>query len=581
MQKSVWTKGLVIGIIGFLIGMNIIPYILGINGRASCITGDETNFIERTEKSTIEKWIINSPSIPNNTSSSIVNINALLSDNFDNTVLLNNVPTSQWTYGCIPTTIGMLFGYYDRIGYNNMYSGPTNSGVCPLENLGQGKGSPIPGSCYIIATQKGLDGIDFNAHVDDYWKTTNSPGPDPWENTRPEHAWSLCVADFIGANQWKWDIDNDGKKDSNIDGSATYWTNTDGSKLYDYIPSASHGLPQTECGHGCKLFAQSRGYAVNTVYNQLTATPRGNRNGFTFSEFQAEINAGRPVITYWISNSGRHSMLGVGYDSATSTIYLHDTWDNELHQCSWSGRYSGDNYELEAVTVLQLTPLPANRLPSVPSNPNPSTHSDGIKVDTILSWTCDDPNGDWMTYDVYFGTESPPPFITSVEINSYFNPGKMNFNTTYYWKIVAKDCRGGSTSGPIWNFTSGGNKNPNTPTITGKINGSIATSYEYYLQTTDPDQDDVKYYVDWGDNTFTTTGLNTSGKQVVVSHTWNTEGTYIIKVKSIDRYDAESNWETLTVTMPYSYVKPIPNFYDLFFQRFPNAFPLLRYLMGY
>ena len=580
MQKSVWTKGLVVGIILFFIGTNITPCIVGINEKTSCVTASETNIKELTEKSTIEKWIINGPSIPKGTSSSIVDVNALVADKLTSMVLLSNVPTSEYTYGCIPTTVGMLFGYYDRIGYNNMYTGPTNSGVCPLTNLGQGLGTPIPGSCYIIATQKGVDGIDFNAHVDDYWKSLNSPGPDPWEHTRPEHTWSLCVADFIGANQWKWDINNDGEKDSNIDGSTIYWYNTDGSKMYDYIPPASQGLPQTESGHGCKLFAQSRGYTVTTVYNQLTDTPRGNPKGFTFSEFQAEINAGRPVITYWIGNSIGHAMLGVGYDSATSTIYFHDAWDNELHQCSWSGHYSSYDLGLRAVTVVQLAPLPANRLPSVPSNPNPSTHSTGIKVDTTLRWTCDDPDGDWLTYDVYFGTVSPPLFIKSVEINSYFTPGKMNFNTTYYWKIVAKDYRGGSTSGPIWNFTSGGNKNPNTPAITGKTNGSIATSYEYYLQTTDSDQDDVKYYIDWGDTTFTTTGFNESGKQIIVSHTWNTKGTYSIKVKAIDRYDAESNWATLTVTMPCSYNKEIPQFLGLLFQRFPNAFPILRQLLG-
>jgi hypothetical protein len=43
---------------------------------------------------------------------------------------------------------------------------------------------------------------------------------------------------------------------------------------------------------------------------------------------------------------------------------------------------------------------------------------------------------------------------------------------------------------------------PNTPTITGEINGEIQTSYDYTIQTTDPDHDDVQYYIDWGDQTF-------------------------------------------------------------------------------
>jgi hypothetical protein len=565
MQDSFWTKGLVIGILLLFVETSVLPSVIGNN----------------VEIGSIEKWIIISPPVPKNTSGSIVDATELLSDNSKDTVLLSNVPASEWTYGCTATAAGMLFGYYDRIGYNSMYTGPDNGGVCPLTNLGQGIGKPIPGSCYIIATKQGLDGISSKGHVDDYWISTNSPGPDPWENHWPEHTWSLCVADFIGTNQWKWDTDNDGIKDSNIDGGTRFWYNRNGLKLFDYVPPDSQGLPQTETGHGCKLFAQSRGYSVTTVYNQLTNTPNGNPNGFTFSDFQGEINAGRPVLTIWTSSSMGHTMLGVGYNSSTNTIYLHDTWDNNLHQCTWTGLYSGYNLGLMGVTIIQLAPLPPNNPPSVPSNPNPSIHSTDVHVNTNLSWVCSDPDGDWLTYDVYFGTQNPPPFVKSVEINMNYDPGKMKYNTTYLWKIIAKDCRGGSTSGPIWNFTTGENQNPNTPTITGMINGTIRTLYFYTIQTTDPYQDNVKYHIDWDDNTTTITGFNKSGEEINVSHTWKTKGTYSVKVKAIDEYYAESDWATLTVTMPYSYHNPILQFLEWLFQRFPQAFPILRQMLGY
>jgi parallel beta-helix repeat protein len=121
---------------------------------------------------------------------------------------------------------------------------------------------------------------------------------------------------------------------------------------------------------------------------------------------------------------------------------------------------------------------------------------------------------------------------------------------------------------------------PNTPTITGETNGAIQTSYDYIIQTTDPDQDDVQYHIDWGDDT-TITGLNESGEEIIVSHTWNKKGTYSVKVKAVDEYYAESDWGTLTVTMPCSYNKPIIHFLELLFQRFPHAFPILRQLLGY
>jgi hypothetical protein len=122
---------------------------------------------------------------------------------------------------------------------------------------------------------------------------------------------------------------------------------------------------------------------------------------------------------------------------------------------------------------------------------------------------------------------------------------------------------------------------PNIPSITGEITGSKYTSYNYSLQTIDVDQDTVRYYIDWGDNTSTTTLLYDSGKKINISHAWEQEGTYTIKVKSIDINYAESDWATLTVTMPCSYNRQIPQFLNWLFQRFPHAFPLLRQLMGY
>jgi len=114
---------------------------------------------------------------------------------------------------------------------------------------------------------------------------------------------------------------------------------------------------------------------------------------------------------------------------------------------------------------------------------------------------------------------------------------------------------------------------PNTPTITGKTNGKTGIMYNYIINTTDPDQDKVKYYIDWGDNTITVTGLNESGKKIIVSHIWNTKGTYNVKVKAIDENYAESNWTTLPVTMPCSYNVPLFQVWERLLERFPICVP--------
>ena len=44
------------------------------------------------------------------------------------------VPAFDWVFGCSSVSGAMIAGYYDRNGYPNMYTGPANSGVMPLNN---------------------------------------------------------------------------------------------------------------------------------------------------------------------------------------------------------------------------------------------------------------------------------------------------------------------------------------------------------------------------------------------------------------------------------------------------------------
>lgn len=258
-------------------------------------------------------------------------------------VMLGNVPTSSWTYGCSATSAGMMFGYYDRIGYSNMYTGPANGGVAPLSSLGS--------TCSIIATQQGFDGRSTPGHVDDYWTGNGNAGPDPWVDGGVEHAWGGCTADYMGTNQWKWDfLSGDGVKDFNTDGSTALFSYGSATKLYDYIPPASAGLPQTELCHGLRLFAESRGYQVLENYTQKIDTLYSG--GFSFNNYMNEINTGNPVMIQVVG----HTMVGVGYDAGPQTVFLHDTWGDYTASMTWGGSYS--DMDQEAVTVIHLAPVP-------------------------------------------------------------------------------------------------------------------------------------------------------------------------------------------------------------------------------
>jgi len=344
----------------------------------------------------IEFNIINGPPFPDE------DISELIVKNFSKSaVILSNVPTSRWTQGCSATSAGMIFGYYDLTGYSNMYNGPANDGVCPLSELGQGKpgdaGYPFDGSCSIIATAQGYDGRMAKGHTDDFWISYLSTGPDPWETYGwTEHTWGNCTADFMGTNQWKWDFDLNGNRDTIVDGGTVIWTYSNNLKLYDYLPPSSYGLPQTALAHGMRLFVESRGYTVSysdgnyQVYSQKTDNQVDG--GFSFDDFKNEIDNGFPVMVQVY----QHSMVGVGYDDSTNEIYIHDTWGNYVSSMSWGGSYSGR--ELQAITVIHLDP-PGNIPPVADFSYNPtspttsdtvyfndlSTDADGI----ISNWTWD------------------------------------------------------------------------------------------------------------------------------------------------------------------------------------------------
>ncbi len=102
--------------------------------------------------------------------------------------------------------------------------------------------------------------------------------------------------------------------------------------------------------------------------------------------------------------------------------------------------------------------------------------------------------------------------------------------------------------------TYGFNNNPpEKPTIEGPPSGKARTAYDYYFCSSDPDGDDINYYVDWGDESGEVRlGPYASNTCITVSHTWTSDGTYTIKAKAQDFNQAESEWATFSVSMPKS-----------------------------
>jgi chitodextrinase len=306
----------------------------------------------------------------------------------------------------------------------------------------------------------------------------------------------------------------------------------------------------------------------------------------------------------------------------------------------------------------------SNLPPDKPSNPSPSHEKTNVGVNTDLSWSCSDPEGDDLTYDIYFGEATDPPLVKSGHSSTTYNPGTLDHDTTYNWKIVAKDDHGNSVTGDIWKFTTekksggggpsgggpsgggGGDTNPapeadangpyeeiigvpitfdgsgstddgtitsydwefgdgNTgtgvttkhtytkvgkytvtltvtddggktdtsttyanildlpnsppekPDVSGPSTGTKNQAYEFSAQTTDSDNDTIRYIIEWGDGTNTTTELLPNGTKTEQSHTWTAAGIYTISIHAEDELNATSKKVEITILIDTHYCEDL------------------------
>jgi len=139
-------------------------------------------------------------------------------------------------------------------------------------------------------------------------------------------------------------------------------------------------------------------------------------------------------------------------DNTTSTV------QNPTHRYLVQATYQvtltvTDNNETTGTTNKQIIVI--NQPPYLPYNPSPVNRADTIPINTTLTWGGGDPDpSDAVTYDVYFGTTSLPPQVTSNQTGNSYNITGLDYSTTYYWRIIAWDNHDASTVGPIWNFTT-------------------------------------------------------------------------------------------------------------------------------
>jgi hypothetical protein len=311
------------------------------------------------------------------------------------------------------------------------------------------------------------------------------------------------------------------------------------------------------------------------VITQVTNIEDGSLSGFVNDTSDKPIE-GALIRVYFHGNYSE--------DYSDSDGYYH-VIDIPICYCMKNTTCSKVGYKTERVslsiaenTTHDFILSSVNQPPYPPTNPEPEDDAENIVVDPELSVVVFDPDFE-MHIKVEFYDASDDSYIGkdyaySNNVRVYCDWKNLRPCTTYSWYAVAGDTKN-TTKSDTWNFTTGieNNTPPSVPIINGPTIGRPHQKYHYTFISTDPDDHDVYYEIDWGDGKYDTIGPYLSNVIKNKDHTWDDFGNFTIRARTKDVYGVYSDWGEYIITMPRNKI-----IYNNIFQWFLERYPLLNLL---
>ena len=175
---------------------------------------------------------------------------------------------------------------------------------------------------------------------------------------------------------------------------------------------------------------------------------------------------------------------GVGNLEPATTYYWRIDAENA------AGETSGDVWSFS-------TPLPP---PGAMSTYRPANKATDVSIDTELRWSAV-PHA--TSYVIYWGRLWVEFYLRAETTETTYDPGPLEYDTTYLWRVDAKNESGVTRPARRWEFTTESEPPPDRPTGERPAHGAVnvspsvrlswsgatgATSYRVYLGT-DPEPD--------------------------------------------------------------------------------------------
>ncbi len=278
--------------------------------------------------------------------------------------------------------------------------------------------------------------------------TTYDPGPLELEKT---YYWR--VDEYDGIETHKGDVlsfTTIGARGTGLRGD--YYTGENFDKLVLTRMDAQvdfpwGGSPPDEAVGGSNFSVRWTGEVsaqFNDTYNFYTITDDGIRVWVD----------GKLVIDHWAhhgdtEDSGTIDLVAGQFYSIV--IEYFQAGGGSIMQLGWESPH----------TTKQIIPTDFLWPPIKAKNPNPSNGAVDVKQTATLSW---EPGEAAVSHQLYFGTEqeavrnadtSSPEYKDAMDLGSEsYDPGKLQWDTAYYWRIDEVEDDGTIQTGNVWSFTT-------------------------------------------------------------------------------------------------------------------------------